>query len=234
MYQSKISGIFTHRFAALRVVLSSLLLFAASASWAGFITNNEAGLDAIFSQSGFGASTIDTRFNASRSVANSSLLSIDSDAEFDSLSSLSVFSPPNTINIFFVDAITFCGGSGNFVGCASTPGNLIALQSSFASQARGAIGEAHEIGHNLGLDHVGSSGTNLMNPLISNNSSLDAAQISTILGSSLIQGAPGQRFLSITEIAIVASVPEPQTWMMFGLGLLGIVGWARSRTAGAI
>lgn len=234
VYKSMMMGMVSRCFAALRVGLGGLLLCGAGGSWAGFITDNEAGLDAIFSQSGFGSSTIDARFNAPLSVANSALLSIDSDAEFSSLSSLSVFSPPKTINLFFVDTITFCGVAGSFIGCSSTPGNVIVVSSSFAAGAQGAILEAHEIGHNLGLDHVAGSSTNLMNPIISSNSSLTASQITSILGSSLVQVSAGQRFLSITPIAVVASVPEPQTWAMLSLGLLGVIGWVRRRKACAI
>ena len=163
------------------------------------------------------------------------MLSIDTDAEFDSLFSLSVYSGRNskTINMIFVDAINFCGTAGSFIGCGNTPGNLLVVSSSFAARADvGANLEAHELGHNLGLDHVNGSGTNLMNPSISSNFSFDAAKIQAILASSLVQTASnGQRFLSITPIAIVASVPETQTWAMFALGLFGVVTWARRRGA---
>lgn len=219
--------------AMLQAGLAGLLVCGVGAAWAGFITTNEAGLDSIFAQSGFGSQTIDARFNAGRSVANTALLSIDSDAGFNSLFSLPVYSLPATINMFFVDTITFCGTGGNFIGCASNSGNVIVLDSSWAASASfGADLAAHELGHNLGLDHVTGSGTNLMNPIISTNFSLDAGQIATILNSSLVQtAAGGQRFLSITPIAVVAAVPEPQIWVMLGVGLLGITGWVRRRRA---
>ena len=222
-----------HGLAALKAAVLGLALCGAGAASAGFITTNESGLDAIFSQAGFSGKTIDTRFNAGLTVADTALLSIDTDTEFDSLFNLSVYSGRSSqiMNMFFVDAINFCGSAGSFIGCGSTPGNLLVLSSSFAARADlGANLGAHELGHNLGLDHVDGSGTNLMNPSISSNFSLDAAQIQAILASSLVQtAANGQRFLSITPIAIVASVPEPQTWAMLGLGLFGVMAWARRR-----
>ncbi|MBC7705637.1 MAG: hypothetical protein H7274_17040 [Rhodoferax sp.] len=219
--------------ASVNAAVLGLALGGAGAASAGFITTHAAGLDAIFSQAGFGGQTIDTSFNAGLNVANTALLSIDTDAEFDALFSLSVYSGRNskTINMIFVDAINFCGAAGSYIGCGNTPGNLLVVSSSFAARADvGANLEAHELGHNLGLDHVNGSGSNLMNPSISSNFSLDAAQIQAILASSLVQTASnGQRFLSITPIAIVASVPETQTWAMFALGLFGVMAWARRR-----
>lgn len=224
-----------HGLASLKAAVLGLALGGAGAASAGFITTHASGLDAIFSQAGFSGQTIDTSFNAGLNVANSALLSIDTDAEFDSLFSLSVYSGRNskTINMIFVDAINFCGTAGSFIGCGNTPGNLLVVSSSFAARADvGANLEAHELGHNLGLDHVNGSGTNLMNPSISSNFSFDAAQIQAILASSLVQTASnGQRFLSITPIAIVASVPETQTWAMFALGLFGVMAWAQRRGA---
>jgi hypothetical protein len=224
-----------HGLAALKAGVLGLALWGTGTASAGFITNNESRLDTIFSQSGFGSTTIDTSFNAGLTVFNSALLSIDSDVEFDSLFNLSVYSGRNskTINMFFVDAINFCGVQGSYAGCASNFGNLLVVSSSVAARADiGANLDAHELGHNLGLDHVNGSGTNLMNPFISSNFSLDAGQIQTILASTLVQTAgSGQRFLSITPIAIVASVPEPQTWAMLTLGLFGVTAWARRRQA---
>ncbi|MEO8858681.1 MAG: PEP-CTERM sorting domain-containing protein [Burkholderiaceae bacterium] len=215
--------------AVARLALGALAFATCASASAAFITTNEAGLDAIFSQSGFGTQTLDARFNASRSLVATNLLSIDSDPEFDSLSTFSVYSPGQTINLFFVDAITFCNVVGSFIGCAG--GNVAVVSSSFAARADlGANLNAHEIGHNLGLDHMSGSATNLMNPAISSNSSLTSDQIAEILGSGLVQtDGTGQRFLSITPIVVLAAVPEPETWAMLLMGLLGMAGWTRRR-----
>ena len=224
-----------HGLSALKAGVLGLALWGAVAASAGFITTNESRLDAIFSQGGFASATIDTSFNAGLTVVNSALLSIDSDAAFDSLFNLSVYSgrTSNTINMFFVDAINFCGVEGSYAGCSSNSGNVVVLVSRDVARADiGANLEAHEIGHNLGLDHVNGSGTNLMNPYVTGNFSLDAGQIQTILASPLVQtGSNGQRYLSITPIAIVASIPEPQAWAMLAVGLFGVMAWARRRKA---
>lgn len=213
-------------------MVAGFLLSGMTAASAGFITANETGLDAIFSQSGFGSNSIDIRFNPGQTVVvDAALLSLDNDAEINSLASLSVSSSP-TVNMFFVDAITYCGVTGSFAGCGSYPGNFIALVSSWAANTTyGANLEAHELGHNLGLDHVSSTvPPNLMNPIISTSGALTASQITSILSSVLVQTAiGGQRFLSITPIAVVSSIPEPQTWAMLSLGLLGIAGWVQRR-----
>ncbi len=235
MRKPKPFSVLGHGIGALKAGVLGLALWGAGAASAGFITTNESGLDAIFSQGSFGSTTIDTSFNAGLTVANSASLSIDSDAEFDSLFNLSVYSgrDSNTISMFFVDAINFCGAPGSYAGCASNSSNLLVLSSSDVSRVDiGANLEAHELGHNLGLDHVNGSGTNLMNPYISSNFSLDAGQIQAILANPLVQtGSHGQRFLSITPIAIVASVPEPQTWAMLALGLFSVMARARRRKA---
>jgi len=148
--------------------------------------------------------------------------------------------------VFFVDTISFCGEAGtNIIGCASTPGNLIALESgAAASSSIGANLLAHELGHNLGLPHEDGFNNNLMNPNINSfsltaGSFLNPAQVATIfstyagpggaLRNDIIQRDGDRYFISITPFAVVAAVPEPQTWMMMGLGLLGLVVWVRRR-----
>ncbi|QPF71811.1 PEP-CTERM sorting domain-containing protein [Roseateles sp. DAIF2] len=203
---------------------------AASGAMAGFITTNEAKMDSIFSQAGFGANTIDIRFNAPLSYVRPTLVGIDSLAEWNQMTALAV---PNakTVSMFFTDSISWCGGTGsNIIGCADTPGNVLALDSDWAANPSfGGVLAAHELAHNLNLGHL-SSTNNLMNPTIgSNNSFLSSAQISTLLQSPLIQFDGTRRYISITPIALIATaVPEPGSWLMMGLGL-GALGVAARR-----
>lgn len=76
---------------------------------------------------------------------------------------------------------------------------------------------AHELAHNLGLQH-----TNELS-LMSGSSSdasfstyLSTAQVQTLLTSRFVQtDADGHRFVSITPFAVLAAVPEPATvWLM--------------------
>lgn len=59
-----------------------------------------------------------------------------------------IFDLPNDIKI--VASIGFCGQSGTYAGCAR--GNELVLTANFAASTL-----AHEIGHNTGLCHVGTS-----------------------------------------------------------------------------
>lgn len=230
--------------ATLRAFFVSLLTVGSGLVSAGFVTTTfESGLDDIFSQTSFGARPIDIRFNAALTVVANNLLTIDSDAEFDALSALRGGLTSNIVSVFFVDSIPFCGGpGGNIIGCGATPGNVIALKSTSAANASiGANLLAHELGHNLGLDHV--SGNNLMNATISSfsltaGSFLNPDQVARIfetlpstggtLRNSIIQrDVSGGYFISITPFAVVAVVPEPETWLMMVLGLFGITLWLR-------
>ncbi len=237
---------------SLRSVLVAVLMGSAGVASAGFVTTYETQMEAIFSQTSFvtaanftatGANpnVIDIRFNAMVSVVSPTLLSIDDDLKFGgpgtSLNSLSnQLGVPNfTVAMFFVDTITFCGGPGsNIIGCARNQGGLIALNSiAAADQNKGAALLSHELGHNLGLDHLVDN-SNLMNSSITGNTGLSLAQATSVLNSSIVRidaSNNNQRYISITPIAVVAAIPEPQTWAMLVMGLLGVAGWARRRRA---
>lgn len=223
------------------------LLGGAGVASAGYVTSfDQAVLDGIFSQTSFGNFDIQIRFNDALSVVSPTAAQIDSNAEFNgnndfSLSALSnSLGVPNfTVSLFFVDKINFCGSAGtNIIGCGSNPGGLIALDSAAAAGTHGAVLFAHELGHNLGLDHLLVSG-NLMHPTITGASTLSAAQVGTFIDlttgaslKSIVRNDAGQLYISVTPIAVLAAaVPEPQTWAMLVAGLLGVAGWARRRRA---
>lgn len=239
-----------------RKALAIALVGGAGVASAGYVTVDEAGMDAIFSQVSFASSVtpfslfdIDIRFNAPLSIVAPSLLDINDDAEFNgssnSLSALAnTLGVPNfTVSVFFVDKISHCGGPGsNIIGCGSNPGGLIAVNSGAAAGANGAVLMAHELGHNLGLSHLEVSG-NLMNSSITGATTLSAAQVGSFVNlttgaslSPIVRIDAGQLYISITPIAVLAAapVPEPATWAMLSLGLLGVAGWARRRRACAV
>lgn len=86
------------------------------------------------------------------------------------------------------------------------------------------------MGHNLGLDHLG--GDNLMNAVLTGATMLTGTQVTTILNSPIVRFDGSQRYISVTPIAVLAAaVPEPETWAMMLVGLLGVAGWARRRRA---
>lgn len=196
----------------------------------GYVTTNEATLDTIFSQAGFGTDKIDIRFNAATSIVNPALTSIDDAADWTTLNGLAGNAASPTVNMYFVDKILWCGvSSPNTIGCAQTPGNLLALDSSWAANATyGGNLVGHELAHNLGLEHLDpDNGSNLMNPTISTNYSLSAAQISTILASALVQTDSAGKFIQITPIAVL--VPEPSQWALLLFGSVLAVASANAR-----
>ncbi len=210
------------------VVLTGLTV--AFASSAATVTTNESTLDAIFSQPSFGNQTIDIRFDPMVSIVNSGLLTIGNSTQLDTLFGLAPKASP-TVNLFFVDDLSFCGGSSNtsLVGCGDISGNRIVVKSGFAAGSNGGALIAHELVHNLGLDHINpDDGTNLMNATIRGSTTLTQTQVDEIFSrslrssSSLIQLAGNQRFINITPILItaVATVPLPAGLLLFLSALL--------------
>jgi hypothetical protein len=211
------------------LAVAALTATATAAAQAGYITTNEGGMDAIYAQSSFGANTVDIRFDAPRTIHSPDLANIDS-GDFDKLPGEIVDRYP-VVSMFFVDSVNYCEPTtGSFLGCSSLTGNIIAVESFAAASSSGATLLAHELGHNLGLDHLVNS-TNLMNPSVPNGGLLNSSQISFLLGSGLIRtDALGQRYIEIAPIAVLASVPEAPTSLMLSFGLaLTVLGLRRSQ-----
>ena len=227
------------------LVASSVILFAflvvATPSRAAFVTTNEAGIDAVFSQASFGGSTVDIRFNTAATIVRPDLLSIDTDSElFDLFSDgpNGPYFPGNqlhdpTVNMFFVDSINSCGViNPSIVGCALTPGKDLVVESVFAAGAFGTELNSHELGHNLALPHPAGGG-NLMNGTLNGSTFLDAGQVATILASALIQFDGPQRFISITPVLVLGGVvPVPPAGILLVSSLVGLF-WMRRRKAQA-
>jgi hypothetical protein len=209
-------------------ILKSLVLtlgvFIASHANAGFITTNEADLDAIFSQSSFENMPIDIRIGAISELIFPGLLDITSDAEVNQLFNMHI-GGRDVVNFYFIDSINICGGtvSSSIVGCGEFPGNDFVVESSSAAGSFGGELLAHELGHNLGLNHrVGG----LMNPSLNNDTILNNNEVTTIRNSRLVQ-TDGQGFwININPVLLVSAtsipVPEPSTLALLFLatGLL--------------
>jgi hypothetical protein len=214
------------RRAALPVVLSC----AAPVALAGSVTVFEYQLDDIFAQAG-----IDIRVDAAQTVVNGAWTQMDY-ADFNAASSY-ITAPGHglsarTIPVFFIDDFNN-DVSASTAGLGWLGQRFLAVESNHAANALyGSTLLAHEMAHNLGLEHA-STAWNLMLPTLDGqgrNNVLLADQITTILGSSLVQtDSFGQRFIEIAPFAVVAApVPEPTTWAML-LGGLALVGAARRR-----
>lgn len=210
----------------------AVLALAAASTTAGYITTNESAMDLVYSQASFGSRPIDIRFGSAQTIVSTGLTSIDNDFELNALFSL-VDVPSTTVRVFYVDNINYCGFAAGFAGCGQSPGNAFIVNSSLAaSSGLGGNLLSHELGHNLGLDHVlPDNGTNLMNPtLFGGPGFLSTAQVATLLTSPLVQtDAFGQRYIQIVPVAVVAVVPELPLWAMFAAGLLLLGGRMRAR-----
>ena len=206
------------------LILTASLLIA-PISQAAFITTQEAALDSIFSQLNFENRPIDIRIGAATELVFPSLLNITSDLEVAQLFGMHI-GLPTLVNFYFIDTISACGGTVNalIVGCGEYPGNDFVVESTFAAGPFGGELLAHELGHNLGLDHL--NGNFLMNPILNGFTKIIFEEVNVVHNSSLVQMDGDQFWIDINPVLIVAeatnSVPEPSTLLLFliPLGLI--------------
>lgn len=213
-----------------RIMVLAIAL-APLTSLASFITTNEVAMNAIFSQASFGTTPISIRFNPAVKLHNQSP-NITTQAGLNALFAAAPSASP-TVNIFFVDKVDWCNVYNvGFVGCGQINGNKFAVESLVAAGLNGAELLAHELVHNLGLDHVacGTPNDNLMCANNFGSTALTIAQVNQIFLSPLVQtDTNGLRFISITPI----SVPEPGTALLLALSLILIATLKNRRIATA-
>lgn len=201
--------------------LAAALLVGASLSQAGSISTPS--LDAAYGSVNFGDQPISVVWLApGATIVSAALASVDS---FDDLLGLTLRSPDDypVVNAFFVDKITECNGvvAGNITGCTILGSNALVVDSAFTAGPGGALNIAHELGHTLGLDHVGTGG-NLMNPVLG-GAALDTAQVNAIRANGKVRTAQdGSFFIQIRPVAVVSAVPEPETYALMLAGLLAV------------
>jgi hypothetical protein len=188
------------------------LLAATGAARAGYVSIDEGRLDTIFRQplDKWGWTPIDVQVLPTVSYVDTALTSIDDDSELWRLFSLTPRSSP-VIDVFFVDAVNSCGGPApNIIGCGLEPGNALAVSSYWSSTSYGPALLAHELGHNLGLDHVAQSSPNLMNPMLTGNTDLEQWQVNALYSSPFVDWntRPGQPFFTILPVAVIVGDPS--------------------------
>ncbi|MEO8629392.1 MAG: PEP-CTERM sorting domain-containing protein [Betaproteobacteria bacterium] len=199
-------------------------------SHATIVTTNEAVMDQIYSQTSFGTQSIDIRFHPAHVISDPTLLHIDSDTKLTELFGRDPSPMDNQINVFFVDDITFCGGASHVViGCGLIGGKDFAVDASFAAGVMGGDLLSHELGHNLGLPHVGADAPNLMNAILTGNRTLTFEQVAQIMTSPWVQLDGTQRFVAITPFAVV---PEPRATLVLACGVLLLLARVSKRERG--
>jgi hypothetical protein len=179
----------------------------------------EMALDQIWAQAGIDITLLPTvtPFNNSfaldknNNTAGTRPIS-DFDLIFVQASAAGVLNNSNVINVIFVDYVPGFPivSENSSAGLAAVPGNQITMfagDNLFGFQnGLDVIASvfAHEIGHNLGLDHAANGGDNLMSPS-GTSERLNASQINTARSSSLLRviPEPGAAFIAAAGLLLV-------------------------------
>lgn len=215
---------------AARLLAGACLLGGASLAQAGVVTLDTDGMNHILAQAG-----IYLKVDPTATLYRSDLLAMDINEFYGTVTPRLA----GAVSVFFIDSFVPDGqyiGSGT-VGLGWVGAGGVAVVSSYMSSlAYSASLLAHELGHNLGLQHDTSSASDLMYPTLYPYAAdlLTSAQIAIMQSSSLLQlDANGKRFLEIAPIAILAEsaapVPEPGVLGLMLAGLSGLAFWRRRR-----
>jgi len=166
----------------------------------------ENALDQIWAQAGINITLISsvTTYNSSFALDRNNMApGVRPQADFDTIfvqaSAAGVLNTGNVINTIFVDYVPGFNAplsENSAAGLASVPGNKITMFSgdTLLTFQNGldviASVFAHEIGHNLGLNHQAAGSDNLMASSGATSERLNATQISTARTSSLLRPIP--------------------------------------------
>lgn len=213
----------------LRLFFTLLLVGCPGSVQGAFITIDEAGMDAIYSQTSFGNSPVDIRLGAAIEHVAPSLLSVDSASAWSMLTSAH-YGAANVVNFWFLNDITWCGNNFIFyVGCGETPGNDFAVESNYADSLFNAELLAHELGHNLGLGH-NSGSDNLMDAFLNGGKDLSNTEVATIMSSPLVQFDSTGFFIEVLPVLVVAIATQVSTPPVTLLLLMScLLVWVRRR-----
>src|SRR5262249_15929533 len=110
------------------IVMALAILLSFSIGKAASVVTDEAGMNAIFSQTALEDTPISIRFNPAKQIVAPDLLVIDNLSELQALYSLAS-DPDPTVTAFFVDQLNACGSveqdvGGAWGGCAQLPGRI--------------------------------------------------------------------------------------------------------------
>ena len=92
------------------VLAAAMLALSSATATAGFITIDQVGISAIFSQPSFDGTPIDIRFYPPRLIVDPELLDINSQAQLTALVDLAP-DPAPIVDAFFVDQLNACVSS---------------------------------------------------------------------------------------------------------------------------
>lgn len=147
--------------------------------------------------------------------------------------------PANTIRLVFVTSISDCGGVGGAFGCGYLDANGVAIADSVFA-FNGGIGRldtiAHELGHNLGLDHDDFGAGGALNLMTSGATRTVPSAIGEITPDGIktdqltdAQIAEAKASLLIQRVDPNNPVPLPGTLALVGLALASAGAAGRKR-----